>query len=337
MDDFDARTGGDWRESLAGRVDGLVRQFGAGVFLDKWNKYKTDYDAKREELRKWEQERLEHLQKALKNPRWQDRPSGPPSPGWRWHGGGVLLPVPDGPCRRVRCWIPRKLMGDKSPKLAVLLPLLHIDDRPDYRPLKLEEKYIVLTLIHDGFGSHVDRIIPEDAEDTGTKVLFPTKRDVPNKDRECLWQFLEEVKEDLGKQAKPADDGAADSQQPQTATATATSNDEPPKPAVYLTSWREILIALGMHDNAEDKQKVSRLNKSFDGSIISRGQGTQPFVEKTALLKWWAGLEAKVQAQQHRQRSEKATVASRHDYGRDGEVVPGISGEVKRRRQDRQS
>jgi len=115
---------------------------------------------------------------------------------------------------------------------------------------------------------------------------------------------------------------------------------EPPaaadvSPAKYLTSWREILIALGMKHNSEDRQKVSRLNKTIDGPINIPGKGKQPFVERGALLEWWNRLEAQV-ATQNRQRNTAATVASHHPYSRDGEVLPDIGGgEKKRRRQNR--
>jgi len=106
-------------------------------------------------------------------------------------------------------------------------------------------------------------------------------------------------------------------------------------PPQYLTSWREILIALGFKNNREDKQKVSRLNKSYSGPIKTPGQGKQPFVKKAELLSWWAGLEAKVNETQQRKRDAQATLANQHDFGRDGEVTPDISGGVKKRRQNR--
>ena len=103
----------------------------------------------------------------------------------------------------------------------------------------------------------------------------------------------------------------------------------------YLTSWREILIALEFKNNREDKQKVSRLNKSYSGPIEIPGQGKQPFVDKAKLLDWWAGLEAKVKEGRQRKLDAQATVANRHDFGREGEVTPGISGGIKKRRRDR--
>ena len=109
-----------------------------------------------------------------------------------------------------------------------------------------------------------------------------------------------------------------------------------PVPEKQLTSWREILVALGMTYNSEDKQKVDRLNETFNGPIVKPGQGMQPFANKRKLLEWWNGLEATVQEQANRARDTEETVKGTHAYGREGEVVPEISGEVKKRRKDRQ-
>jgi hypothetical protein len=109
-------------------------------------------------------------------------------------------------------------------------------------------------------------------------------------------------------------------------------SDESPAVPVLLASWREILIALGLHDNKEDKGKLSRLNKTYAGPITIPGQGRQPLVEKAKLLEWYQGLAAKVQAKQDRQRDAQATVSARHDYGREGEVAPDLAGGVKKRR-----
>jgi hypothetical protein len=108
-------------------------------------------------------------------------------------------------------------------------------------------------------------------------------------------------------------------------------------PAKHLASWREILVALGMRDNKEDKQKVARLNKTYGGPITIPGQGSQPFVEKTKLLEWWNSLEARIQAEKDRQRDTQATVSTQHNYAREGVVAPNIAGGVKKRRQNRKS
>jgi hypothetical protein len=110
---------------------------------------------------------------------------------------------------------------------------------------------------------------------------------------------------------------------------------KPISPREHLASWREILIALGMRNNTEDKQKVERLNESYDGPIKKPGQGKQPFADKVKLLEWWNGLEKLVESQADRARDARLNVQDTHAYGRNGEVVPEISGQVKKRRKDR--
>ena len=103
-------------------------------------------------------------------------------------------------------------------------------------------------------------------------------------------------------------------------------------PAQYLTSWREILITLGMKNNREDQSKVRTLKETYDGPIIIPGQGSQPKADKTKLIAWWNGLDAKWTTVGSKTINAAATVASQHEYGRDGTVVPDISGEVKKRK-----
>jgi hypothetical protein len=111
---------------------------------------------------------------------------------------------------------------------------------------------------------------------------------------------------------------------------------EPISPKELLASWLEILIALGLRNNPEDKQKVARLNEVYNGPIKKPGQGKQPFADKVKLLDWWNGLEKLVESQADRARDARMTVQDTHAYGLDGEVVPEISGQVKKRRKDRQ-
>ncbi|MCG2685354.1 MAG: hypothetical protein L6306_17255 [Planctomycetales bacterium] len=104
-------------------------------------------------------------------------------------------------------------------------------------------------------------------------------------------------------------------------------------PCQYLTSWREIVIALGMKDNQEDKGKVKTLStKDPDCPIIIPKQGAQPKVKKVKLLAWWNGLEQKFQEAQQRERNKRATVAAQYSFSRNGTVAPGIAGGVKRPR-----
>ena len=118
------------------------------------------------------------------------------------------------------------------------------------------------------------------------------------------------------------------------ATDTPPKSDESPTAPVpaILANWREILIALGLHPNVEDREKVRRLNKTYRGPIITGGQGKQPLADKAKLLEWWRGLEAKTAAMADRNRDTRATVAAQHNYGQRGVVVPDIRGRVKSRR-----
>jgi hypothetical protein len=107
------------------------------------------------------------------------------------------------------------------------------------------------------------------------------------------------------------------------------------RPAKYLVNWREILVALGMKNNSEDREKVRNLNEMYDGPILFPKQGAQPKVEKTKLVEWWNGLEVQWATGLNRARDSRPTVAGQHNYGRTGTAVPGISGGVKKRRKDR--
>ena len=110
----------------------------------------------------------------------------------------------------------------------------------------------------------------------------------------------------------------------------------PTSPKEYLVNWSDILIALKMRNNPEDKQKVERLNETYNGPIMKPGQGKQPIADKVKLLEWWNNLDKLVESQMDRARDARLTVQDTHAYGREGEVVPEISGQVKKRRQDRQ-
>lgn len=141
----------------------------------------------------------------------------------------------------------------------------------------------------------------------------------------------------VGGDGKPSDP-ALDAQQtdPMGGGDDAKPPPQPPTQKKHLATWREILIALEMKSNDENRQKVDRLNETYNGPIIKPGQGKQPFADKDKLLEWWNGLEEMVQSQANRARDTKETVKGTHAYGRKGEVVPEISGSVKRRRRDRQ-
>jgi hypothetical protein len=101
----------------------------------------------------------------------------------------------------------------------------------------------------------------------------------------------------------------------------------------YLTSWREILIALGMRNDREDREKVRNLNTHYAGPIAIPKRGAQPKVDQEKLIAWWNGLEAQWTAGYQRGRDAKATAEVQLPYGREGIMAPEIGG-VKKRRKD---
>jgi hypothetical protein len=109
--------------------------------------------------------------------------------------------------------------------------------------------------------------------------------------------------------------------------------DEPPTPKQYCMNWREILDALELKNNEENRNRVRTANEDYEGPIIAAPkQGGQPKVERKTLLVWWNGLIRRWQEIEDRDRDRKATVAEHHNYGRDGTVIPAIKGAVKHRR-----
>ena len=100
------------------------------------------------------------------------------------------------------------------------------------------------------------------------------------------------------------------------------NGDQPPDgPAVYLTSWNEILAALEQKGRA-GQAKVRALHKQHAGPIIMPGKGGQPRVERRALLSWWEGISQRWEELRQRQQDRKATTESTHAYGRSGTVRP---------------
>ncbi|MGA2257348.1 MAG: hypothetical protein ABSG53_22045 [Thermoguttaceae bacterium] len=108
-------------------------------------------------------------------------------------------------------------------------------------------------------------------------------------------------------------------------------------PVEYLMNWREILDELKQKNDEEKRTRIRRLNDMHDGPIIFPGQGAQPTVDKAKLLPWWNGLEDRLRELEQQQADRQATVADQVNYGKDGTVVPGIAGGVKKRRKDRKS
>jgi hypothetical protein len=112
---------------------------------------------------------------------------------------------------------------------------------------------------------------------------------------------------------------------------TATKPAAAPSPAVYLQSWSEILDSLEMKNTEVNRGRVRGANERFEGPINIPKQGGQPKANKAKLLEWWNGLEMRWEAGGAGQITA-ATLENRHNYGRDGEVVPDIGGHTKKRR-----
>ena len=97
-------------------------------------------------------------------------------------------------------------------------------------------------------------------------------------------------------------------------------------------SWREILDALDLANNAENQRRVRELNTRFEGPIILPSKGGQPKANKDKLLNWWNGLEERFRQMEQKQTDTEATLQAEYSYARDEKVLPNISGHVKKRR-----
>lgn len=100
----------------------------------------------------------------------------------------------------------------------------------------------------------------------------------------------------------------------------------------YLWNWREILDALKMPNNKESIRRVREANQQYDGPIILPSKGGQPKVIVGKLLEWWSKLEEQIRAREQERDDTKATLEEKYNHGRDGVVLPDISGHVKKRR-----
>lgn len=106
------------------------------------------------------------------------------------------------------------------------------------------------------------------------------------------------------------------------------------QPNDYLFGWPAILGALKRNNNDEEKSRIRRLNDSplHPGPIVIPGQGSQPKVEKSKLIKWWNDLGNRFDEIDGREQSIAASVSDQYKHGRDGIVAPIIGGSVKKRR-----
>jgi hypothetical protein len=96
-------------------------------------------------------------------------------------------------------------------------------------------------------------------------------------------------------------------------------------------SWRDILNALDLKNNAESQRHVRELNEKYEGPIILPGKGGQPKVSKVKLLAWWNHLEILWQTS-GAGKNLAATLEHQYHFGRDETVLPDLSGHVKKRR-----
>ncbi len=104
-------------------------------------------------------------------------------------------------------------------------------------------------------------------------------------------------------------------------------------PKQRLFGWREILEALGMPNNDENKRRLERKNKLEGGPIpMKRGRGKRPEVDRDELLKWRETWDERLAELEQRDADRTATVAEQSNYGRGGTVVHEIDGHVKKRR-----
>jgi hypothetical protein len=111
----------------------------------------------------------------------------------------------------------------------------------------------------------------------------------------------------------------------------ATTARTPSPPTQYLLSWRDILDAVGMPNNSENRVRVRNLNKEYEGPISLPRKGGQPKVVKDKLLIWWDHLEILFKTS-GAGNNTKMSVETQYPYGKDGTVIPDISGHIKKRR-----
>ena len=104
------------------------------------------------------------------------------------------------------------------------------------------------------------------------------------------------------------------------------------KPKRFLFGWHQILDAIGLTDDKENRGRVSRLNKLHAGPIIQGGQGKPPIADDEKLMPWWNSLETLHAESVQRVTDKEATISESYEHGREGEVVPDIAGHVQKRR-----
>jgi hypothetical protein len=104
-------------------------------------------------------------------------------------------------------------------------------------------------------------------------------------------------------------------------------------PKEYVWNWRELLDAIKLKNDEEHRERVRRAHEHFPGPIDMPGQGGQPRADKRKLVEWWNSLESRWLTQGEG-RNTQATLADQYPHGRDGVVMPEISGHIQQRRSD---
>ena len=104
------------------------------------------------------------------------------------------------------------------------------------------------------------------------------------------------------------------------------------EPVEYLLNWRDILVALGLSDNTEDRGKVRRLNEQYCGPILFPKAGGQPKAERGGLLSWWNRLAVKWEIQSHEIAGRRLSAETQYPHGREGVIAPEIAGSVRGRK-----
>jgi hypothetical protein len=110
------------------------------------------------------------------------------------------------------------------------------------------------------------------------------------------------------------------------------------EPILLLRGWRDIVEILRLAETmpkatySERRRRLAYLNRAYGGPIQIGKRGSQPVVDRSALLAWWQSLTTQAEAKMTRDRDLRATVAATHLYGRTGIVAPDLGGSIRRRK-----
>jgi hypothetical protein len=105
-----------------------------------------------------------------------------------------------------------------------------------------------------------------------------------------------------------------------------------PEPVKYCHGWPEILQALKLKNNDDQRRVVRRLNERRDGPITFGSTGERPWVVAHDLLAWWNSLGQQVEEAEKQRANASESTSGQYNYGRNGTVVPEIKGHVKKKR-----